>query len=129
MPTEDALETTRQEMCEISMEDRAELEAAAEDRFRLEWQTVEAAVALGTQAPPPAGHGSRLTLHEALAQILRENDNAWMTAQELTGLVNARRLYRKRDGSAIEVNHVHARTNTYRTIFEKDGAEIRLREE
>jgi hypothetical protein len=70
-----------------------------------------------------------MTLHQALVQVLREHDNAWMTVQELAQAVTERGLYRKRDGSPVEVNQVHARTNNYKAVFEKDGPNIRLREE
>lgn len=75
--------------------------------------------------PSPA---QPLTLHEALIRILRENGNGWMTVHELAQAVTDRGLYRKRDGSAVEVNQVHARTNNYKSVFEKDGAKVRLRE-
>jgi hypothetical protein len=75
------------------------------------------------------GSDSRgLTLHEALVQILREHGNQWMTARDLTDEVNRRGLYTKRDGSAVEVNQIHARTKNYEDLFEKDGGRIRLRE-
>jgi hypothetical protein len=91
-------------------------------------QRADAALGNAVRSPGPLGEG-RVTLHQALARILREGDNAWMSVQELTQAVNARGLYRKRDGSPVEVNQVHARTNNYRAIFEKDGGRIRLREE
>jgi len=69
------------------------------------------------------------TLHEALAQVLRENGNRWMTARELVDEVNSRGLYSKRDGSVVEVNQIHARTGNYESLFEKDDGRIRLREE
>jgi hypothetical protein len=37
-------------------------------------------------------------------------------------------LYRKRDGSPVEVDQVHARTNNYANLFEKNGSAIRLKE-
>ena len=40
-----------------------------------------------------------------------------------------RGLYHKKDGSPVEINQVHARTNNYHDLFEKDGPLIRLREE
>jgi hypothetical protein len=52
-----------------------------------------------------------------------------MTVQELTQAVNDRALYSMRDGSRVEVNQVHARTNNYKDVFEKDGSKVRLREE
>jgi hypothetical protein len=70
-----------------------------------------------------------MTLHDALVLILRENNNEPMTARELADAVNDRDLYRKRDGSPVEVNQVHARASNYEALFEKDGALIQLREE
>jgi len=67
---------------------------------------------------PPAGK-TMMTLHEALAQILRENGNAPMTARALADVVNDRGLYRTRDGSPVEVNQIHARTKNYQDLFEK----------
>jgi hypothetical protein len=52
-----------------------------------------------------------------------------MTARELADTVNERGLYMGPDGSPVEVNQVHARTNNYARLFEKDGPRIRLREE
>jgi hypothetical protein len=52
-----------------------------------------------------------------------------MSVQELTHAVNDRGLYRKRDGRAVEANQIHASTNNYRAVFEKDGANVRLRKE
>jgi hypothetical protein len=69
----------------------------------------------------------RMTLHEALALVLRENANRWMRAGDLAAEVSRRGLYRKRDGSRLEVNQVHARTNNYPDLFEKKAGQIRLR--
>jgi hypothetical protein len=70
-----------------------------------------------------------MTLHQALALVLQEHGNEPMTARALADAVNDRGLYRKKDGSAVEVNQVHARTNNYQDLFEKDGSLIRLRTE
>jgi hypothetical protein len=67
------------------------------------------------------------TLHEALAQILEEHGNRWMTVRELADEVNRRGLYRKRDSTPVEPNQVHARTKNYTKLFEKDGSRVRLR--
>jgi hypothetical protein len=69
-----------------------------------------------------------MTLHKAIAHVLRANENRWMTARELADAVTTQGLYRKRDGSRLEANQVHARTNNYADLFEKEGANIRLRE-
>jgi len=69
----------------------------------------------------------RLTLHEAIAVVLRDAGNRWMHVREIADTVNARALYRKRDGSVIEANQIHARTKNYVQMFEKDGPRVRLR--
>ena len=71
----------------------------------------------------------RMTLHDALARVLRESGNEGLTARELADAVNRRGLYQKRDGSPVEVNQVQARVNNYGSIFEKDGSVVRLLEE
>jgi hypothetical protein len=68
----------------------------------------------------------RLTLHEALVLVLRDNGHDWMTVRDLTDQVNARSLYRRRDGSPVEANQVHARTKNYSAMFEKHGSRVRL---
>jgi len=89
----------------------------------------QAKAALGLAAATTAGDaGARgPTLHDALAQVLREHGNDWRTARELADEVNERSMYRKRDGSPVEANQVHARTKSYTDLFEKDGSRIRLR--
>ncbi len=77
----------------------------------------------GSQHPK----SERLTLHAAISRVLSEEDNRWMSARELTDIINARALYRKKDGSKIELSQVHARTKNYANLFEKDGPSIRLR--
>ena len=106
---------------------RAELAALDDRRAELLALISQGEAALG-EAHPPAGT-TATTLHEALAQILRENGNVPMTARALADAVTDRGLYRKRDGGPVEVNQIHARTNNYHDLFEKDGSLIRLREE
>jgi hypothetical protein len=71
--------------------------------------------------------GQRLTLHEAIRQVLHERENAPLTARELADEISKRDLYRKRDGSPVEINQVHARVNNYGSMFEKVGNRIRLK--
>lgn len=70
-----------------------------------------------------------MTLHDALAQVLRDRANAPMTAQELADAVSRRGLYRKRDGTAVEPAQVHARVHNYGRLFVREGGRIRLRED
>ncbi len=72
--------------------------------------------------PAPA---QRLTLHEAMEQILDEHHNQWMTVHELADEINERGLYEKRDRSPVEPSQIHARANKYESRFEKDGPRIR----
>jgi hypothetical protein len=123
----DALERSRQMIREALADARAELETLRERQAELESQIAEAEAALGDASP--ATLGGTMTLHHALAQVLREGKNAGMTARELADTVNDRALYRKRDGSPVQTNQVQARVNNYRDVFEKDGPTIRLREE
>jgi len=105
---------------------RAELAAIDARRAELQALIARGEAAIGHPRQPASGTA---TLHEALAQVLRENGNEPMTARALADAVNGRGLYRKRDGGPVEVNQVHARTNNYQDLFEKDGALTRLRKD
>jgi chorismate mutase len=124
-----ALEEARPELEAGLMEAEAELAQLDTRRAELVDLIGRAKAALGvphvvvTTEDSPRGR----TLHEALAQILRENHNRWMSARELADEVNRRGLYSKRDGSAVEANQISARTKNYSDLFEKDGGRIRLR--
>ena len=105
----------------------AELEELETRRQELLALISQARAALGETGVAFKGANPRgLTLHDALALVLRENDNEWMTVRELTDRVNARSLYRQRDGSPVEANQVHARINSHRAAFEKRGSDVRL---
>lgn len=82
------------------------------------------------QAEAAINHGSntdRLTLHEAMTVVLREGEDEWMTTRDLADEVNRRNLYRKKDGSPVESNQIHARAKNYAHLFEKDRQLVRLR--
>ena len=126
------LDQTRPELEAGLAAAEAELEELDARRGELLQLIARARAALGLTAVPPAvpeaGGGERgLTLHEALAQVLREHGNEWMTVRELAAEVNTRGLYRKRDGSPVEANQVHARAKNYAAMFEKNGPKVRLR--
>jgi len=104
---------------------RAELADLDARREELEALIAQAEAVLGGSHTGEAE--PRMTLHDALALLLREHGDEPMTARELTDAVNERGLYRKRDGSPVEVNQVHARASNYEELFEKDGSLIRLR--
>jgi hypothetical protein len=124
----ETLDQIRTELETGLMDAEAELMQLDARRSELVALIERAKAAIGLpRSPCPVEEARGQTLHEALAQILRENDNRWMTARELTDEVNRRRLYRKRDGSAVEVNQVHARTKNYEDVFEKSDGRIRLR--
>jgi hypothetical protein len=105
---------------------RAELETVRVREAELEALIARGEAALGI-AIGDIPEERRLTLHAALEQILRENDNRWMTVQELADEVNRRGIYHKKDGTAVEPNQVHARTKNYDRLFEKEGPRVRLR--
>jgi hypothetical protein len=127
----DALEHARPQFEEALAEAEAELERLDARRAELIELIGRARAALGLSGASPGVDtpGARpLTLHKALAQVLRERGNAWMTARELADEVNTRALYRRRDGSPVEANQVHARTKNYTDLFEKESSQIRLRD-
>ncbi len=78
---------------------------------------------------PLANHLRRaLTLHDEITDILRGQNNAWMTTSELAAQVNARLNYIKRDGSVITDFQIHGRTRNYSHLFERNGSRVRLLE-
>ena len=107
-------------------EARAELRELRARQERIEVLIAKAEAALGIPNIEGDVEG-RKTLHAALEQVLQENDNRWMTVRELSDEINRRGLYRKKDGSTVEPNQVHARTKNYDGVFEKDGSRVRLR--
>ena len=126
----DALERSRKMIQDALADARAELGALQARQVELEALIAQAEAALGeTGASVEQPEQPHMTLHEALAHVLRENGSDWMTVRELTDTVNEQGLYRRRDGKPIEVNQVHARTTNYPALFEKDGGSVRLREE
>ena len=107
----------------------AERELAELNRRRQELEALlaRARLILGDVASPsPEAVRKRLTLHEAMEQVLRDRGNSWTTVHDLAADVNARRLYEKRDGSPVDPSQIHARANKYPTWFEKDGSRVRL---
>lgn len=115
-------------MIRVALAD-AYAELAALDTRRQELQVLIAQGEAALGGVSQAATETVLTLHQALVQILQKNGNEPMTARALADAVNDRGLYRKRDGSPVEVNQIHARTNNYHDLFEKDGSMIRLRTE
>jgi hypothetical protein len=129
MPGEDLksiLESARPQLESGIAAAEAELEALETRRLELLALIGQARAALGQPGVAEASvGGGRLTLHEALALVLRESEDEWMTVRELTDQVNARNLYQRRDGSPVEANQVHARTKKY-PQFDKRGPRVRL---
>src|SRR5215510_5278715 len=122
---DDALERSRQMVADALAEARAELATLEARRHELLDQIARAEAITGGGPPtthataPQHGGPERMTLHEALVRVLEDNGNEWMSARELADEVNRRGLYRKRDGTAVEVNQVHARAKNYDALFEK----------
>jgi septal ring factor EnvC (AmiA/AmiB activator) len=122
-----ALEANRASIEAGLAEAEHELAALHERQRALEALIARAKAALGEEPEPRRPQASRLTLHEAIARVLEENGNRWMTVRELADEVNRKGLYQKRDGSPVEANQIHARTKNYGSLFEKNGPEVRLR--
>ena len=74
--------------------------------------------------PEPA----QLTLHEAMADVLRSAPDRKLRAGDLATEIQRRRLYQMRDGRPVEAQQIHARVGHYGHLFVKDGTFIKLRE-
>lgn len=119
-----------QRVLEAALADaRSELIALDHRRAELV-EMIDRAESMRRSLEEPSGRTAKpLTLHEAMCQILAEHDNRWMTVREIADEANGRRLYRKKDGSDIEPNQIHARAKNYDQLFEKNGPEVRMRTE
>jgi hypothetical protein len=123
----EALKRSRDMIEEALVGARSELAALRSREAELEEQIAQAEAALGLRQGLGGDTEERMmTLHEALATVLRENGNGWMLPKELRDQVVGRGLYRKRDGSPIEVNQVQARIAHYSDMFEKRDGAVRL---
>lgn len=104
----------------------ARAELAELDRKRSELVALIARTDALQRALSPDSVEARMTLHEAIGFVLEERANRWMTAKEIADEVNKRSLYRKKDGSPVEINQIHARVKNYAHLFDKDGSRVRL---
>lgn len=75
-----------------------------------------------------AEDGTKITLHEEIADILRDGPSGWMSTQKIADLVNARGRYRKKDGSTVTDFQIHGRTRNYSDLFDRDGSRVRLKQ-
>ena len=67
-----------------------------------------------------------MTLHEAMAEVLRGTKGGGMRAPDLALEINNRGLYRMRDGRPVEAQQIHARVGNYGHMFERRGTFIGL---
>ncbi|MBO9051625.1 HTH domain-containing protein [Curtobacterium flaccumfaciens] len=67
-----------------------------------------------------------MTLHEAMIEVLREN-GAPMTSREIADSINARELYRRKDGRALPAGQVSARARNYHQLFHRTASHIAVR--
>lgn len=125
---ERVLEANRADIQKGIDEAMVELETCRRRCAELEALIARGRAALGTGVTLLA-QTSPMTLHEAIRLVLADHGNEWMSARSIANEVNARQIYRKRDGSPVEVNQVHARTNNYSDLFEKADGRIRLKKE
>lgn len=119
-----ALEKARPELEAALADARHDLDAL--DARRAELVSLIRQTEAGLGINEPARAAERLTLHDAIALVLREQGNRWMSTRELADEINNRGLYHKRDRAPVETSQIHARTKNYSHLFEKDGSLIRL---
>jgi len=68
------------------------------------------------------------TLHIEIERVLRLAGGGPMSAQAIAGAVASAGRYRKRDGSSVEAEQIHARVSKHPDRFERTREGIRLRE-
>jgi len=66
-----------------------------------------------------------MTLHEAIAEILREAGHP-MTTAEIAAQVNRRRSYTKKDGTPVTAYQIHGRTKNYDRLFTRNRTLVGL---
>lgn len=89
--------------------------------------SLEALIAIADREPKASGAGASasLTLHEAMLEVLREAPGQMLRAADLATEVNRRRLYRMRDGRAVEPQQIHARVGHYPHLLTREGTFIK----
>lgn len=74
----------------------------------------------------PVRPAAKVTLHEAMVEVLRETPGGMLRAGDLASQINRRRLYRMRDGRPAEAQQIHARVGHYPHLFTREGTFITL---
>jgi hypothetical protein len=58
--------------------------------------------------------------------VLRDNDGEPRTARQIADEINARGLYKRRDGAAVDLGQIHARVHAYDRMFNRGDGGITL---
>lgn len=63
-----------------------------------------------------------MDLHEAIIQVLQNNENRWMTTTEIASEINRHRYYVRGDNEPVPASQISARINgeTYEHLFDID---------
>lgn len=113
----------------------ADLDRLRHERGRLQEQlralderiaTHEHLLCLVSEVDGAAAVEQDLTLHEAMATVLRDSLEQRLRAPDLAQEINRRGLYRMRDGRPVEPQQVHARVGHYGQMFIREGTFIKL---
>lgn len=89
--------------------------------------SLEMLVAIGRGGmAAPARIADGMTLHEAMAQVLRSEPHRMLRAGDVAREIERRGLYRMRDGRPVESQQIHARVSHYPGMFTKEGTFIKL---
>lgn len=103
------------------------LEIVSCPRCRVRLMAAEIAALPGSGPPGEEDDPDQPYLHDEIARILRDEENRWMTTEEIATAVNVARRFRKRDGTDVTAFQIHGRTRNYARLFERDGSRVRLR--
>ena len=64
-----------------------------------------------------------MTLHEAIEQVLDENDNG-LTYAEIADIINEKKLYQKKDASKVMAGQIKIRVYNYQHLFRVEHGKV-----
>ena len=103
--------------------DRTTAELAEAERQVSVFETL---LSFGRDADPEPDAPTKMTLHAAMRAVLEDSPGGMMRAADIASEIERRRLYRMRDGRAVEAQQIHARVGHYPNDFGKEGTFIKL---
>lgn len=84
-------------------------------------------VSLANELEGGAPAQETMTLHDAMAEVLKSDLGGMSRAVHIAAAINERGLYRMQDGRPVEGQQVTARVGRYPHLFDREGTFIKLK--